>query len=114
MLATARRIKRKLAYVIPRLGRWESWRHASLKLRVAYGAAERPRRFPLRLQIEATTKCNLSCPTCSHSREKTGGQHLTDDALRRILGRLPWQPKRVVLSGIGEPLATQGYQRRAA
>ena len=71
---------------------------------VTYVAPEHPRRFPLKLQIEATSKCNLCCPSCSHSREKDNGQHLTEDDLRRILNRLPWQPARVVLSGIGEPL----------
>lgn len=75
-----------------------------LQLAVRYGDAERPRRTPRLVQIEATSRCNLRCPSCSHSREKAAGRHLTTIDLRRVLDRLPAGVKRVRLSGVGEPL----------
>lgn len=83
---------------------WECWRRALLRLRVGYVAAERPLRFPTRLQIEATSQCNLRCPSCSHAKETGKGQHLAEEVFRKILDDLPWSPARVVLSGVGEPL----------
>lgn len=59
---------------------------------------------PTYIQIEATSKCNLHCPGCSHSREAMSGQHLSMDQLQRILDLLPFSPKKVILSGVGEPL----------
>jgi radical SAM protein with 4Fe4S-binding SPASM domain len=103
------RIKRKLIQTLSKLGRFEAWKRLSLKLMVRYVAPERPRRFPARIQIEATSKCNLCCPSCSHSREKGAGRHLTQEGLRRVLDRLPWSPRRVVLSGIGEPLTNPEF-----
>ena len=81
MTLSTLRLGKKLTCRISRLGRWESWKRVPLRLMVSYVAPERPRRFPLRLQIEATSKCNLRCPTCPHSREKGNGQHLTEDCL---------------------------------
>ena len=86
------------------LGPMEAWRHVPLKLRVKYLAPARPRRFPNRIQIEATSKCNFRCVSCSHGRETGNGQHLAADDFHKILDRLPWRPQRVILSGIGEPL----------
>ncbi len=97
-------IKRKLNLVLAKLRRLDSWKRVPFKLMVRYVAPERPRRLPIRIQIEATSKCNLRCPCCSHSREKDTGRHLTEEDFRRILDRLPWSPESVVLSGIGEPL----------
>ena len=82
----------------------ESWRRVPLKLAVLCVAPERPRRFPVRLQIEPTSRCNLRCPCCSHSREAGDGHDLSAEDFRRILDCLPWAPTRVILSGIGEPL----------
>jgi pyrroloquinoline quinone biosynthesis protein E len=76
---------------------------------VKYVGAERPRQFPIRIQVEATTKCNLRCPSCSHSREQADGRHLGEADLCRILDRLPRVPARVVLSGIGEPLVNPQF-----
>ena len=97
-------IKKKLNLVLAKLRRLESWKRVPFKLTVRFIAPERPRRLPIRIQIEATSKCNLRCPCCSHSREKDTGRHLTEEEFRRILDRLPWSPERVLLSGIGEPL----------
>ena len=90
--------------VFAELIRWDSWKRVPFKLRVKCVAPERPRRLPISIQIEATSKCNLRCPCCSHSREKDTGRHLIEEDLCRILDRLPWSPTSVVLSGIGEPL----------
>ena len=98
------RVKNKLILTALKVRRFEAWKRLSLKLMVRYVAPERPRRFPARIQIEATSKCNLCCPCCSHSREKDGGRHLTEEDLRQVLDRLPWSPKKIILSGIGEPL----------
>jgi MoaA/NifB/PqqE/SkfB family radical SAM enzyme len=103
------RTKRKLILALSKLGRFEAWKRLFLKLMVRYAAPERPRRFPIRIQIEATSKCNLCCPCCSHSREKGAGRHLAQEDLRRILDRLPRSPRRVVLSGIGEPLVNPEF-----
>ena len=86
------------------VSRREFWRDAFLRLRVGYVAPQRPLRLPARLQIEATSQCNLRCPSCSHAKEKGNGQHLTEEAFRKILDHLPWSPARVTLSGVGEPL----------
>jgi radical SAM protein with 4Fe4S-binding SPASM domain len=94
----------RIKTLLTRMSHWESWRSALLRRRVGYIAPERPLRFPAQLQIEATSKCNLRCPSCSHAKEKGDGQHLTEEAFRKILNRLPWSPSRVVLCGIGEPL----------
>ena len=72
----------------------------------------RPRRgriFPGVVQIEATSRCNLSCPACSHAKEETEGQHLTPDGLRTVLEALPRRPRQVILSGIGEPLVNPHF-----
>jgi radical SAM protein with 4Fe4S-binding SPASM domain len=98
------RVKALGNFVLSGLSRRESWRRALLRLRLRYVSPERPRRFPRQLQIEATSQCNLRCPTCSHAKEKSNGQHLTEEKLRRILDGLPWSPQKVILSGIGEPL----------
>lgn len=76
---------------------------------VRYLDPARPSQFPDTVQIEATSKCNLRCPLCSHSREKGAGRHLSGDELRTILGRLPWTPPEVRLSGIGEPLVNPRF-----
>ena len=83
---------------------WRQARRLPLRLAVRYVAPERPRRFPTEVQIEATSKCNLRCPSCSHARETGAGEHLTAGVLESIIDRLPFTPARVRLSGIGEPL----------
>jgi pyrroloquinoline quinone biosynthesis protein E len=103
-VVTVARVKALGNFVLSGLCRRESWRRALLRLSVKYVAPERPRRFPRQLQIEATSQCNLRCPTCSHAKEKSSGQHLTEEKFRRILDGLPWSPEKVTLSGIGEPL----------
>jgi len=60
--------------------------------------------LPRKVQIESSSKCNLSCPACSHAREIGKGQHLTPADLQTILRRLELKPFSIILSGIGEPL----------
>ena len=82
-----------------------AWQHRIRRgLVVRYVDPGRPSQFPVTVQIEATSKCNLRCPLCSHSREQNAGRHLSADELRAILDRLPWTPAEVRLNGIGEPL----------
>lgn len=80
-----------------------------LALRIRFVNQETPRRIPATIQIEATSKCNLRCPECSHSRENDSGQHLTVGDLERILDRLPFSLGHVILSGIGEPLLSPHF-----
>ena len=87
-------------WLAPRL----RWVHRGLVVR--YLDASRPSPIPATVQIEATTKCNLRCPLCSHARESTAGRHLSGDELRAMLDRLPWTPPHVRLSGVGEPLVS--------
>jgi radical SAM protein with 4Fe4S-binding SPASM domain len=86
------------------LSRWGGLRALPLRLLVRYLSSERPWHSPRSVQIEATSKCNLRCPTCSHKADEGSGQHLTGERLRKIIDRLPSSPARVRLSGIGEPL----------
>lgn len=65
--------------------------------------------YPEIVQIEASSNCNLRCPTCSLSREVNPGRHLTVEELRGILDRLPFQPASVSLNGIGEPLMNPNF-----
>lgn len=91
------------------LSRPSSWRKLYRKMLIRYLDPERPQTFPRKVQIEATSRCNLRCPSCSHSREAGNGQHLGPDELRELLRRLPRLPARVVLSGIGEPLVNPRF-----
>jgi radical SAM protein with 4Fe4S-binding SPASM domain len=78
-------------------------------LRKKYIDRDTPRRVPAAVQIEASSKCNLRCPECAHSRDGEPGQHLTAIDFNKILVRLPFSIKRVMLSGIGEPLLNPHY-----
>jgi radical SAM protein with 4Fe4S-binding SPASM domain len=78
-------------------------------LRLKFINQEIPRSIPSLIQIESTNKCNLRCPTCSHSRESSSGQHLSVGELQKILDRLPFPLEHVVLSGIGEPLLNPDF-----
>ncbi len=65
--------------------------------------------LPRKVQIEATSKCNLSCPACSHSRETDNGRNLMPDDLNFVLKSLPARPFSIILSGIGEPLVNPRF-----
>lgn len=82
------------------------WKLSGLHHRLVfqYLNAELPRQWPSKVQIEATSRCNLRCLSCSHSREADSGQHLEPGELLKILDWLPFQPTSVTLSGTGEPL----------
>jgi radical SAM protein with 4Fe4S-binding SPASM domain len=89
--------------------RWEQLQLLPARLSVHYVNPERPLRVPREIQIEATSKCNLRCPFCSHSRDKSSGHHLTVEGLRGIIDWLPLLPARVRLSGVGEPLLNPDF-----
>lgn len=84
-------------------------RRVPLRVAVRYVDSERPRRIPTTIQVEATSMCNLRCPTCSHSREPGSGQHLTSNGLQAIIDWLPFTPASVRLSGVGEPLVNPEF-----
>jgi radical SAM protein with 4Fe4S-binding SPASM domain len=100
---------KKLRSLFSKAFRLGTLRRVPLEMRVKYLAPERPRRFPAQIQIEATSKCNFRCPSCSHARENAAGQHLSQADFRNILDRLPWRPKSVILRGIGEPLLNPNF-----
>jgi radical SAM protein with 4Fe4S-binding SPASM domain len=79
------------------------------RLKLKYLDSETPIRVPIEVQIEATSKCNLRCPECAHSRDNEAGKHLSTGELNLVLDKLPFSVKRVILSGIGEPLLNPEY-----
>lgn len=83
---------------------WQRSKGLAFRLRIRYLSPERPRRSPELIQIEATSRCNLRCPICSHKTEGDSGRHLTVEEFQKILDHLPAHVARVRLSGIGEPL----------
>jgi radical SAM protein with 4Fe4S-binding SPASM domain len=68
-----------------------------------------PAKYPVRVQIETSSKCNLSCVCCSHSREGDSGRFLTVASLEDILGSLAFPLTHVTLSGNGEPLLNPDF-----
>jgi radical SAM protein with 4Fe4S-binding SPASM domain len=92
-----------------RLSRWRFIRRIPLRLAVNYLRPQQGRRFPDKIQIEATSRCNLRCPSCSYAKEGVAGRHLGAGELRHALAALPFRPRRVILSGIGEPLVNPEF-----
>ncbi|HEV1994650.1 MAG TPA: radical SAM protein [Candidatus Acidoferrum sp.] len=116
-----RKIRRKLR-TAQRVRREQGWgalarialsrlSYPVLQARIRYVNAERGRPVPQTVQIEASSNCNLRCPSCSLSREVNPGRHLSPEELGVILDRLPFQPKAVSLNGIGEPLINPHFLR---
>lgn len=64
---------------------------------------------PHTIQIEASSRCNLRCPSCSLSRELGPGRNISVDELGRILDGLPFVPSAISLNGIGEPLVNPAF-----
>jgi len=95
--------------ILNRLQRWRSLRRVPKALAITLLRPECGQMFPGAVQIEATSRCNLSCPTCSHAKERTSGQHLAPDTLQTVLDALPRRPKQVILSGNGEPLVNPQF-----
>ncbi len=76
-------------------------------------AAERPalRRFPSKLFVEVTTRCNLRCAMCP--REAPGGAIRDGDMTAETFARLAPAFARLdalVLNGVGEPLLHPGLE----
>ncbi len=88
---------------------YQSLKGITYRLLIHYVNTTRPRRMPCKIQIESTSRCNLRCLSCSHSREAGSGQHLKPDELVKILDRLPLQPASIILSGTGEPLCNPHF-----
>ncbi len=67
---------------------------------------ENPGEFPLSLNIEITTKCNLACTFCYH-RELTAEQkiHMKFDLFKKIIDEAKiYKLPSVNLNGLGEPI----------
>ena len=82
----------------------DKFSHPALEARIRYVDAERGRPFPRSVQIEASSNCNLRCPSCSLSYEQNAGRHMSVAEFTSILDRLPAKPDAISLNGIGEPL----------
>ena len=80
-----------------------------LKAWISYFDSEKVFWFPRTVQIETTTFCNLSCPTCPQSSQTQQEHHLSVSEFREIIARLPLSIKSVVLSGVGEPLINPNF-----
>ncbi len=80
-----------------------------LRLVIQYITAAYPCQLPRKIQIEATSRCNLRCPSCPNSLNAGGSKHLKPDELTKILNQLPFQPASIILSGTGEPLCNPSF-----
>ena len=92
-----------------RLSRWRFVRRIPRRLAVNFRRPQLGCKFPDKIQIEATSRCNLRCPSCSYAKGGVAGKHLAPAELRRVLAALPFRPRRVILSGIGEPLVNPEF-----
>lgn len=59
--------------------------------------------YPLMLQIEPTTHCNLECTMCANPISRRKKHHMSFEDFKRIIDRAPFL-KKVSLVGAGEPL----------
>jgi sulfatase maturation enzyme AslB (radical SAM superfamily) len=64
---------------------------------------------PLDVQVEITTKCNLSCKTCTHKSLKDK-KDMTFSEFKQIIDQFP-NAVHVILQGIGEPLMNREIYR---
>jgi radical SAM protein with 4Fe4S-binding SPASM domain len=95
--------------LLNRLRNWAPALHLPKRMAISLFRPRRGLRLPSEVQIEATSRCNLSCPTCAHAKESRSGQHLTPEGLRTVLDALPRRPRQVILSGVGEPLVNPHF-----
>lgn len=111
---TAQVLKRKIRTAM-HLFRAHGWRRVAdtavwrlrrnyFESRIRMGRAAKPRTVPTQIQFEASSNCNLRCPSCSLSREVNPGRHMSPGEFERFLDRLSFRPSSVSLNGIGEPL----------
>lgn len=86
----------------------------------AYKFLTRVNRFPLFVQIEPTTHCNLSCVMCEFSSTKSKGRNMTFEQFRSVIDSVWASDSRVIkgllpkamlfdLTGIGEPLMNSDF-----
>ncbi len=57
--------------------------------------------FPIHIQVEHTTYCNLNCKTCDRADHITTPKHLKLEDVKSILAQI--HPQKISLSGNGEP-----------
>ena len=75
--------------------------------------ALKPKRIPFKpvhVQIEPTDACNLDCSFCAHSKVIEKPRVMSLEEFHRIIDET--QPKKVTLSGYGEPLLNKALPRR--
>ncbi len=67
--------------------------------------------FPQWAQVEATSRCNQSCPVCPHPRRAVSAD-LDAAAFDRVVDGLAWAPEYagIDLAGFGEPLLHPGLR----
>lgn len=66
-------------------------------------AARQRKDYPEEIQLEVTNACNLSCAMCPHTFGDIPQEHFSFDLFTHLVDRNP-APKRLVLTGWGEPL----------
>jgi molybdenum cofactor biosynthesis enzyme MoaA len=65
--------------------------------------AGRRRSYPEEIQIEVTNACNLTCSMCPHTLGLIPQNHFPYSLFEQLIQKNP-APKRLVLTGWGEPL----------
>jgi pyrroloquinoline quinone biosynthesis protein E len=92
----------------------ERLRHPGRLVNWLRARSERRRRpdslhsFPIGIDLEPTTRCNLRCRACQRSEGYGAGEDLTVGRVERILDQLP-QLEQIKLQGIGEPLLHEQF-----
>lgn len=67
---------------------------------------------PIHIQIEPTDACNLDCSFCAHSEVIQKPRVMSLEEFKRIIDEI--QPKKVTLSGYGEPLLNNALPQMIA
>lgn len=67
---------------------------------------------PIHLQIEPTDRCNMNCSFCAHSEVIQHPRSMSLEEFRGIIDRI--QPRKVTLSGYGEPLLNREFPQMVA
>lgn len=89
----------------------DSYRKEVVKFFYKYEIAHLGKKFYLpiqSLQLEITTKCNLSCVFCDHAYLNIKGKNLTLNDFKTILNKLP-NLRQLSPQGLGEPLLNPDF-----
>lgn len=80
--------------------KYHGWRLCNLALELELSELAS---FPLEIQLEVTTACNLRCAMCTRTWNRPTARHMSSRVLEKILPILP-SATRLVPFGGGEPL----------